>query len=45
MIGALGSLIEASSEEHAQELVGQIADPAGSFYRFTMASSTMKVRQ
>ncbi len=42
---ALGSLLDAASEERARELVGEIADPAGSFYRFSMSSSTMKVRR
>jgi F420-non-reducing hydrogenase small subunit len=45
MIGALGGLLEASTEERAREMVGQIADPAGSFYRFSMSSSMMKVRR
>ncbi len=45
MIGALGGLLEASTEERAREMVGQIADPAGSFYRFSMSSGMMKVRR
>jgi hypothetical protein len=44
MIGALGSLLDASTEDRARELIGQIADPTGTFYRFTMASSHLKVR-
>jgi len=45
MIGALGSLLDVSTEEQAREMVGQIADPLGSFYRFSMASSMMKGRR
>lgn len=45
MIGALGSLLDAATEERAHELLGQIADPGGTFYRFSMSSSTMKVRR
>jgi F420-non-reducing hydrogenase small subunit len=45
MTGAIGSLLDAGSEDHARKLVDEIADPAGSFYRFTMSSSTMKVRR
>jgi F420-non-reducing hydrogenase small subunit len=43
MIGALGTLVDATTEERAAELVGQIVDPAGSFYRFSLASSLLKV--
>jgi F420-non-reducing hydrogenase small subunit len=42
MIGALGSLLEADTEERAREMVDQIPDPAGTFYRFTLAASHMK---
>ncbi|MFB3776888.1 MAG: oxidoreductase [Bryobacteraceae bacterium] len=45
MVGAIGSLLDAGSEDRARELVGEIADPSGSFYRFTMSSSMMKVRR
>ncbi len=45
MIGAIGSLLDASTEERARELVEQIVDPAGTFYRFSWSSSTMKVRR
>src|SRR5208283_3570860 len=34
MIGALGSILDASTEERAQEMIDQIADPVGTFYRF-----------
>lgn len=45
MIGALGTLLDATTEEHAHQLVSQIADPTGTFYRFSMASGTMKVHR
>jgi F420-non-reducing hydrogenase small subunit len=45
MIGALGTLLDATTEAHAQELVAQIADPTGTFYRFSMASGSMKVHR
>jgi F420-non-reducing hydrogenase small subunit len=43
IIGALGPLLEASDEAHARELVAEIADLAGSFYRFSLASGYFKV--
>jgi len=45
MTGALGGLLDASTEDRAHDMVGEIADPAGSFYRFSMSSSWMKVRR
>ena len=45
MIGALGALLDAQSEDRAQEMVAQIADPTGTFYRFSMSSSFMKAAQ
>jgi F420-non-reducing hydrogenase small subunit len=45
MISALGSIIDATTEEHAHEIVGQIADPIGTFYRFSMASSSLTGRR
>ncbi len=42
MIGALGSILDATTEEEARAMVARIADPLGSFYRFTLASSDMK---
>jgi F420-non-reducing hydrogenase small subunit len=44
IIGAVGSLLDATTEERARELVSQIVDPVGSFYRFTLASSHLKGR-
>lgn len=41
--GALGGLLDATTEERAQELVSQITDPTGRFYRFTTASGMLKI--
>jgi hypothetical protein len=45
MIGALGGLLDATTEERAGALLTQIADPTGTFYRFSLASSLLKVRR
>ncbi len=45
MAGALGCLLDAATEQRAAELIGQIPDPAGTFYRFSMASSHLKARR
>jgi F420-non-reducing hydrogenase small subunit len=42
MISAVGSILDATTEERAREMVDQIVDPVGTFYRFTMASSDLK---
>jgi len=42
MISALGSILDATTEEHAREMIDEIVDPVGTFYRFTMASSDLK---
>jgi F420-non-reducing hydrogenase small subunit len=42
MIGALGSILDADTEERAREMIDRIVDPVGTFYRFTMASSDLK---
>ena len=41
-IGALGSLLDADHEARALELIDQIVDPAGTFYRFTMSDGDLK---
>ena len=41
-IGALGSLLDAENEARAGELIDQIVDPAGTFYRFTMSDGDLK---
>jgi len=45
MIGALGTLLDATTEERARELVDQIVDPTGTFYRFSLSSSMLKARK
>jgi F420-non-reducing hydrogenase small subunit len=42
MIGALGSILDATTEERARELVAQVVDPVGTFYRFSLSSSHLK---
>jgi F420-non-reducing hydrogenase small subunit len=42
MIGALGSILDASTEARARELVAQVVDPVGTFYRFSLSSSHLK---
>ena len=44
MIGAIGSILDATTEERPRELVDQIVDPVGTFYRFSLASSDLKAR-
>lgn len=43
MIGAVGALVEAGTEERAAALVAGIPDPVGSFSRFSLASGLLKV--
>jgi F420-non-reducing hydrogenase small subunit len=45
MLSAIGSLIDATTEEQAREIVDQIADPTGTFYRFSLASSALKAHR
>jgi len=45
MIGALGALLDAQTEEQARALVAEIPDPTGTFYRFSLSSSFMKASQ
>ena len=42
---AIGSVIDATTEERAREIVDQIVDPTGTFYRFSLASSTLKAHR
>ncbi|HEX9022286.1 MAG TPA: hypothetical protein VF799_00450 [Geobacteraceae bacterium] len=42
MVGALGSILDATTEEDAKAMVERIADPLGTFYRFTLASGDLK---
>jgi F420-non-reducing hydrogenase small subunit len=45
MLGAIGSVIDATTEDRAREIVDEIADPTGTFYRFGLASSTLRARK
>jgi F420-non-reducing hydrogenase small subunit len=45
MIGAIGSILDAATEERAQEMIARIVDPVGTFYRFSLASSMLKGRR
>jgi F420-non-reducing hydrogenase small subunit len=41
-ISALASLFEAKTDEEIEQIVDSIADPAGTFYRFSMSKSYLK---
>jgi F420-non-reducing hydrogenase small subunit len=45
MLSAIGSQIDATTDARAHEIVEQIVDPTGTFYRFSLASSTLKARR
>jgi F420-non-reducing hydrogenase small subunit len=45
MVSAIGSILDAQTEDQARELIAQIPDPTGSFYRFSLSSSHMKARK
>ncbi len=45
MVSAIASVLDCTQEEAAKEMIAQIADPIGTFYRFSMASSHMKARK
>jgi F420-non-reducing hydrogenase small subunit len=45
MLSTLGSLFDATTEERARELADQVVDPAGTFYRFGLASSALHGRR
>jgi F420-non-reducing hydrogenase small subunit len=45
MIGALSGIVDAANEEKAGELVSQVADPTGTFYRFTLPAGFLKARR
>ena len=42
MVSALSSVIDAETPEEARKIMQKIADPLGTFYRFSMAHSTFK---
>lgn len=41
MIGLIGSLLDTDDEFEIRKAIDQIVDPAGSFYRFSMPTSTL----
>jgi len=45
MVSAVGSILAAETEAQAVQMIDQIVDPVGTFYRFTMASSHLKARK
>jgi F420-non-reducing hydrogenase small subunit len=45
MLAAIGSIFDATTEARARELVDQIVDPTGTFYRFGLASSRLKAHR
>ncbi len=45
LVAAIGSNLAAKDEERAREQVAEIADPAGTFYRFTVAGSLLQGRR
>jgi len=42
MVSALSSVIDSTDPEEIRKIIGTIADPLGTFYRFSLASSIMK---
>lgn len=42
MIGALGGMLDTKDQYVARDMINEIVDPVGSFYRFSMASGMMK---
>jgi F420-non-reducing hydrogenase small subunit len=42
MISAIASAIDSTDEAEIEAIVGQIADPLGTFYRFSMARSLLR---
>ncbi|MFQ6618395.1 MAG: oxidoreductase [Fidelibacterota bacterium] len=42
MISAIGSLVDSTDPGRSEEIINQIVDPAGTFYRFGLAKSLMR---
>ncbi len=42
MISALASVVDSTDELELEQIMGQIADPVGTFYRFSMAHSLLR---
>lgn len=45
MLSAIGLVIDATDDTQAREIVAQIADPTGTFYRFGLAASALKAHR
>ncbi len=45
MVSALGSVIDAHEPEELEKILDQIADPVGTFYRFSLAHSILRRKQ
>jgi len=45
MISALSSVIDSQDPEEIASIIGQVADPVGTFYRFTLAASMLHQKQ
>ncbi len=45
MVSALGSIIDAHEPEELEKIFDQIADPIGTFYRFSLAHSILRRKQ
>jgi F420-non-reducing hydrogenase small subunit len=41
MVSALSSVIDSTDPKEVREIIGTIADPLGTFYRFSMAHSIL----
>jgi F420-non-reducing hydrogenase small subunit len=41
-LSAFASILETNDENEIERLVGSIADPAGTFYRFSLPSSILR---
>jgi F420-non-reducing hydrogenase small subunit len=45
MASALAGVIDSDDPEEIQALINSMPDPIGTFYRFTLPSSTLRRRQ
>lgn len=45
LISAIASNFDAENEEQVEEMINQIVDPVGTFYRFSLSSSELKGRR
>jgi len=45
LLSAVASVVDADTEEEARRIVEEIADPAGTFYRYSLADSLLRRRR